>query len=52
MHHCLLISNQSGRSPLFYCAQSGELDMCKLLLDCGADINLKDHFGRFVIELY
>jgi len=37
---------QDGRTPLFYAAQIGHLNVCKELLDRGANVNTQDKFGR------
>ena len=37
---------ESGFSALHYCAQYGNVEMAKLLIDNGASVNLKDNYGN------
>ena len=34
---------QDGWTPLIYASEEGHLDVCELLLNRGADVNLKDN---------
>ncbi|GFY70710.1 ankyrin repeat and MYND domain-containing protein 2 [Trichonephila inaurata madagascariensis] len=36
-----------GMTPLQHAADTGTYEMCKLLLDCGAEINLTKHFAQY-----
>ena len=42
VHYVLL---QDGQTALIYAASNGKLDICKLLLEKEADVNLKDEVG-------
>jgi ankyrin repeat protein len=35
-----------NKNRLHYASEKGKKDVCKLLLDCGADVNAKDNSGR------
>ena len=39
-------ADESGRSPLILAASKGRLDICRLLLEAGADPTLKDNDGN------
>ena len=39
-------SDVKGWSPLHYCAQIRALDIARVLIDRGADVNVPDHRGR------
>lgn len=41
----------AGRSPLMLCAVKGHLQLCRLLLDAGADWSLGDDTGRDALTL-
>lgn len=41
----------SGRTPLFYAVQQGHIEMAKVLVFKGADINVKDHRGVTIRSL-
>lgn len=43
-------TSYSSRTPLMQAACAGHKELCKLLLDSGADPSLKDRFGRVVSE--
>ena len=32
----------AGQTPLFYAAKEGHVDMCKLLIESGADLTITD----------
>jgi ankyrin repeat protein len=38
--------NNLRQSPLFVASQTGHCDVVKCLIDCGADINLRDEGGQ------
>jgi calcineurin-like phosphoesterase family protein/ankyrin repeat protein len=42
--------NLQKKSPLFYCAKNGNIEMAKILVDHGAKIELKDGRGRTAAE--
>ncbi|GFV82912.1 ankyrin repeat and MYND domain-containing protein 2 [Trichonephila clavipes] len=39
--------DDDGMTPLQHAADTGTYEMCKLLLDCGADINLTTNFAQY-----
>ncbi len=36
----------AGQTPLFYAAREGHLDMCKVLIDAGADALMQDNLHK------
>jgi ankyrin repeat protein len=38
--------SESGFTALHYCAQYGNAEMAKILIDNGASVNLKDNYGN------
>lgn len=41
--NCALSLQQYGMTPLMHAAYKGKADMCKLLLQHGADVNCNEH---------
>ena len=39
---------QGGKTPLFYAAHRGDIGICKLLVDKGADVNAGDKMQMLV----
>ena len=35
-----------GQNPIYYAAREGKLNVCELLVEKGADVNLEDKFGQ------
>lgn len=35
-----------GQTAFFYACREGHIDVCKLLADCGADVDLPDNEGQ------
>lgn len=38
-----------GQNPIYYAAREGHLELCKLLVENGTDINLEDKYGQTCI---
>ena len=38
-----------GKNPLMYAAEKGYLDIAEFLVTHGADVNIKDNDGKFLI---
>ena len=47
MHVCVCVL-QGGKTPLFYAAHRGDIGICKLLVDKGADVNAGDKMQMLV----
>ncbi|KAK4032427.1 ankyrin repeat-containing domain protein [Parachaetomium inaequale] len=45
------IHTVSGETPLHFAIKYGQLDMCKVLIDAGADMYVEDHRGRAAIDV-
>ncbi|KAI3411814.1 hypothetical protein GPALN_001878 [Globodera pallida] len=45
------VSNKDGWTPLMYAAQSGNIDVCQLLLKHGAQVEAKNARGQNAFEL-
>lgn len=43
-------TDKKGRTPLHYAAACSKVDVCALLLDKGADVSQKDHFGHTPLD--
>jgi uncharacterized protein len=41
--------NEQGNSPLHWAALTGNLEIVKYLVECGADVSLKNEAGRYPI---
>jgi RNA polymerase primary sigma factor len=44
-------TDEKGRSPLILAASKGRVDVCRLLLETGADPALKDHEGKDAVTV-
>lgn len=44
-------ADERGRSPLILAASKGRIDLCQLLLDEGADPDIRDHAGNDALAL-
>ena len=42
MYHCSLCVQTAGRSALFFTAEEGKVEIAKILVGGGADVDLKD----------
>ena len=42
MYHCSLCVQTTGRSAIFFAAENGNVEITKLLVSGGADVDLKD----------
>ena len=42
MYHCSLCVQTTGRSAIFFAVEKGQLEIAKLLVSGGADVDLKD----------
>ena len=42
MYHCSLCVQTAGRSALFFAAEEGKVEIAKILVGGGADVDLKD----------
>jgi ankyrin repeat protein len=40
----------AGQTPLYYAARRGHLDLCKMLIEKGADVNHLDNSGKTAVE--
>jgi ankyrin repeat protein len=40
----IILLSFSLRTPLHHSASNGHLDVCRLLLQCNADVNAKDNW--------
>ena len=41
--------NLAGQTPLYYAARRGHLELCKLLIEKGADVTLLDNSGKTAV---
>jgi ankyrin repeat protein len=48
----ITIKNKTNKTPLFLCAKYGSLEMAKLLIDKGTDVNAIDIFGMFLLFFF
>jgi ankyrin repeat protein len=46
---CDCVIRQDGATPLYASAQNGHLEVCKLLLDKGADVNKANNVSTVVV---
>ena len=49
IQHCNLPVNEKdifGQTPIYYACREGRLDVVKLLIDSGSNINLDDNYGQ------
>ena len=52
IEECKLPINEKdlyGQNPIYYSAREGHLNLCRLLVEKGSDINLQDKFGQTCI---
>lgn len=43
--------DQRGRTPLMLAASRGHMELCRMLLECGADSSLRDNEGYTALEI-
>ena len=51
-HHALLLSQSTGRTALFFSAIQGNVEIIKLLLIHGADVDIRDKVGLIVTPVH
>jgi hypothetical protein len=45
------VDNLAGQTPLYYAARRGHLELCKVLIEKGADVAHTDTNGKTAVEL-
>lgn len=44
------MDNLAGQTPIYYAARRGHLELCRLLIEKGADVSHTDSTGKTALE--